>query len=192
MQQEKTALESGPGSTSFAGLLACLTAARPQKATDWLSDSSNSLDSIKDDVVKLSYERALETHARYKPAAGEPASRAPRENQAAACASVSGVSASDPGILAGREANSNGKRKCASVTVRMSEREAAQLQQRAAEAGMTVSAYLRSCTFEVEALRAQVKQALTALRAAQTAPSAPSITLLARRSWLHLFRRPVS
>jgi len=32
------------------------------------------------------------------------------------------------------------------------------------EAGLTVSAYLRSCTFEAEALRAQVKEALAELR----------------------------
>jgi hypothetical protein len=59
-----------------------------------------------------------------------------------------------------------GKHKSASVTVRLSEEENAQLRERAAEAGLTISAYLRSCTLEAETLRAQVKQALTALRAA--------------------------
>jgi hypothetical protein len=48
----------------------------------------------------------------------------------------------------------------------MSQAECAQLRQRAAEAGMTISAYLRSCTFEAEALRGQVKEALAQLRAA--------------------------
>jgi predicted DNA binding CopG/RHH family protein len=52
----------------------------------------------------------------------------------------------------------------ASVTIRLSAAECAQLKQRAAEAGLTLSAYVRSCTFEAEALRAQVKQALGELR----------------------------
>ena len=52
----------------------------------------------------------------------------------------------------------------ASVTIRLSKAECARLHQRAAEAGVTVSAYLRSCTFEAEALRAQVKAALAELR----------------------------
>ena len=46
----------------------------------------------------------------------------------------------------------------------MSEEESKILRQRAAEVELTVSAYLRSCTFEVESLRAQVKDALTAMR----------------------------
>jgi hypothetical protein len=56
------------------------------------------------------------------------------------------------------------KLKSASVTIRLSESESAQLRTRAAESGLTVSAYLRSCTFEAEALRAQVKEALAQLR----------------------------
>ena len=40
------------------------------------------------------------------------------------------------------------------------------MRERAAEAGLTVSAYLRSCVFEVEDLRAQVKQALAEMRSA--------------------------
>jgi predicted DNA binding CopG/RHH family protein len=51
-----------------------------------------------------------------------------------------------------------------SVTIRLSAAECAQLKQRAAEARLTLSAYVRSCTFEAEALRAQVKQALKELR----------------------------
>ncbi len=55
-------------------------------------------------------------------------------------------------------------RKTASITIRLSNAECAQLHQRAAEAGLTISAYLRSCICEVEALRAQVKEALAQLR----------------------------
>src|ERR1700677_3463737 len=46
----------------------------------------------------------------------------------------------------------------------LSRAECARLHQRAAEAGLTVSAYLRSCMVEAEALRAQVKQALAELK----------------------------
>jgi hypothetical protein len=55
-------------------------------------------------------------------------------------------------------------KRSASVTLRLSRAECMQLKQRAAEAGLTVSAYIRSCTFEAEALRAQVKQAVQQLR----------------------------
>ncbi|MGB6194484.1 MAG: hypothetical protein WBF42_18610, partial [Terracidiphilus sp.] len=58
------------------------------------------------------------------------------------------------------------KRRTSSVTMRMTEEECSQLHHRAAEAGLTVSAYLRSCAFEVETLRAQVKEALAHLNAA--------------------------
>jgi hypothetical protein len=50
------------------------------------------------------------------------------------------------------------------VTIRMSPAECAQLRERAAEAGLTMSAYIRSCVLEAEALRTQVKQALQELR----------------------------
>jgi predicted DNA binding CopG/RHH family protein len=52
-----------------------------------------------------------------------------------------------------------------SITIRMSSEENLQLRKRAAEAGLTVSAYLRSCTFEAESLRALVKDTLAQLRA---------------------------
>jgi predicted DNA binding CopG/RHH family protein len=55
--------------------------------------------------------------------------------------------------------------KRASITIRVSAAECAQLRARAAESGLTLSAYLRSCTLEAESLRAQVKSALAQLRA---------------------------
>jgi hypothetical protein len=60
----------------------------------------------------------------------------------------------------------NGSLKDASITIRMSKAECAQLHRRAAEAGLTVSAYLRSCTFEAESLRAMVKDTMAQLRSA--------------------------
>jgi hypothetical protein len=56
--------------------------------------------------------------------------------------------------------------KSSSVTIRLSAEECAQLHRRAAEAGLTISAYLRSCTFEAESLRALVKDTMAQLRAA--------------------------
>ncbi|MFZ1085349.1 MAG: hypothetical protein WAN35_10320 [Terracidiphilus sp.] len=70
--------------------------------------------------------------------------------------------------------------KDASITIRMSKAECEQLHRRAAEAGLTVSAYLRSCTFEAESLRAMVKETMAQLRSA----SAQLNPAPARGSWL--------
>jgi hypothetical protein len=91
--------------------------------------------------------------------------------------------------------------KRASITIRLSRSESAQLHQRAAEAGLTVSAYLRSCTFEVESLRAQVKETLAQLRSATANPPPAQPTQTAAkpqpffarmwlRLWLYAARRP--
>jgi hypothetical protein len=76
--------------------------------------------------------------------------------------------------------------KCASVTVRLSQAECAQLRKRAAEAGLTVSAYLRSCTFEAESLRAMVKDTLARLRSGASAEehSSSAPTRRSLFSWL--------
>lgn len=73
-------------------------------------------------------------------------------------------------------------RKCASITIRLSKAEGEQLRRRAAEAGLTVSAYLRSCTFEAEALRAQVKEVLAELRKTSTTEKQSARTVI-RGSW---------
>jgi hypothetical protein len=52
------------------------------------------------------------------------------------------------------------------VSLRLSDVEIDRLRQRAAESGISVSAYMRSCVLEAEHLRAQVKQALAEMRAA--------------------------
>jgi len=83
--------------------------------------------------------------------------------------------------------------KSASITIRLSQAECVQLRRRAAEAGLTVSAYLRSCTFETEALRALVKDTLAKMRTdglrtdgAMDAPSAPQRR---RHRWRELLAR---
>jgi hypothetical protein len=65
--------------------------------------------------------------------------------------------------------------KRSSITIRLNNAECEQLHKRAAEAGLTVSAYVRSCTFEAESLRALVKDTLAQLQAAQsTGKAAPT------------------
>ena len=74
--------------------------------------------------------------------------------------------------------------KCASITIRLSQVECAQLRTRAAEAGLSISAYLRSCTFEAEALRAEVKETLAQLRTSEI-QAKPLDAAPAKRSWFH-------
>lgn len=137
------------GATSFAGLLA---ATRDPAWND---------DGLAADVATISYEQALRKQTR--PRVGSCASDADPE-QPVAHSSEHGEEAREP-------APSSRPLKSASITIRLSEPECAQVRQRAAEAGLTVSAYLRSCTLEVESLRAQVKQTVAQLR--NSASAAP-------------------
>ncbi len=59
------------------------------------------------------------------------------------------------------------------VSVRLSEQESELLRLRAAESGLSVSAYMRSCVLEADHLRSQVKQALAQMRS-RTAPPEPA------------------
>lgn len=61
------------------------------------------------------------------------------------------------------------------VSIRLNAIESEQLRQRAAESGISVSAYMRSCVLEAEHLRAQVKHALAELRASHTLTVAPRL-----------------
>jgi hypothetical protein len=70
----------------------------------------------------------------------------------------------------------------------MSKEECAQLHRRAAEAGLTVSAYLRSCTFEAETLRAMVKDTMAQLKSATSAEKQAN-PAQARPSWLQRLKR---
>jgi predicted DNA binding CopG/RHH family protein len=183
---QQTATHSQPPSAAdFAGLLAALTGSKPKQETPWNNAE------LADDVATLTYENALRAHSRYKPA--EPADwgavapyelpealETPVDDEPAAVTSQQPQTAavSRAGNTASRElvtpfvskqvdsALLDRDRKCASITIRMSKAECVQLRQRAAEAGMSISAYLRSCTFEAESLRAQVKEALAELKCA--------------------------
>ena len=148
-----------------------------------------------EDVASLSYERALRAHARYRPAnrdsdrgdgspmpAGDSGSGARLDASietgaagaldAAGAIDVSGAfdaAGAAVAVDAAPELQTGTAResdlRSASVTIRLSRAECARLHQRAEEAGLTVSAYLRSSAVEAEVLRAQVKQALAELKA---------------------------
>jgi len=185
MQQS---VESSPSlsPSSFANLLAALAA--PEAAAT-IRDPAWNDDALEDDVASLSYERALRTHARYRPGDSsdcsltQPANATPVDSDEAAApparlstAPAESWTASNPAASLDRNLKS------ASITIRMSTSECEQLRKRAAEAGLTVAAYLRSCTFEAESLRALVKETLAQLRPeAQKKRLAASARL--RRSW---------
>lgn len=175
--------QPSPASANFAGMMAALTSPSREEsnpATGW-----NESD-LGDDVVTLSYERALNAHARYRQPGGNgwPA-RAPERAKASetheAPVALFDESSNEQASDAPQAANDRDLRS-ASVTIRLSKAECARLHQRAAEAGVTISAYLRSCTFEADALRAQVKAALAELKAAASKEK-PVAAAKARWSW---------
>ena len=179
MQPQLTNRELSP--ESFAGLLSALTASKAQPSPPMSPESWT--DNLKDDVATLSYDQAL-NNARYR-GSESPAS----DEQTVRHHASSGEDESfRPDSLSPMQPNESHRRqskKTASVTIRLSEKELAQLQQRALEANLSVSAYLRSCTFEVETLRSQVKQALTELR---HQPATAQQHEPVGRRWLRLLR----
>lgn len=154
----------------FASILAAFAAPARKSQSDW--DDAG----LADDVATLSYEQALRNHARYRPAGDLPPEQDAEEERhqqkklpskpivAAELLSSQHANLAEVSAAGGRPAALDEARKVSSITVRLSKAECAQLHQRAAEAGLTISAYLRFCTCEVETLRAQVKEALAQLR----------------------------
>jgi hypothetical protein len=166
--EQIAAPESFSAASSFAGLMASF--ATPQKPSEPLWSD----DQLADDVATFSYEQALRARARYRsqfppPPLDSAGSFEPASTQLAAAAENP-----LPETSRGESVPRNRTLKRASITIRLSEAESAQLHRRAAEAGLTVSAYLRSCTLEVESLRAQVKETLAQLRNATSSPPLPS------------------
>ena len=144
-----------PGPASFAGLLAALTSSA--KPAVWDNDG------LADDVATLSYERALQAHSRYKPPDLDEQAFLQRQEEESVRSSDS-VPAEAPLAVPEVSSAAEPNLKNASVTIRLSKAECVQLRQRAAEAGLTVSAYMRSCAFETETLRALVKDTLAQMR----------------------------
>jgi hypothetical protein len=143
------------------------------------------LDGLEDDVATLSYEQALKTHVRYRPAP----ELDPHSNSLAIAAqsTLREEPQAHPGNFAPAQPV-QATLKSASVTVRLTAEEDNRLRARAAEASLTVSAYVRSCAFEVESLRAQVKEAVAQMRAVEERTAGPR-RLWLRRMFLRLYRR---
>lgn len=205
MQQPDPAREPSPNPPSFAGLLAALAAPAGKKPDLWNDDD------LADDVATLSYEHALHTHARYHAASASPTDQSltglstpqlePEETSAPAHFPIDRPTPGEEDFSAVPQAVSQPRAnmrpqaphfslardlKSSSITIRLSEAECAQLRQRAAEAGLTVSAYLRSCTFEAERLRALVRDTMAQLRAATSTAAQPAAPRGSRlpKSWL--------
>ncbi|MDR3751116.1 MAG: hypothetical protein P4K94_06475 [Terracidiphilus sp.] len=179
--------------TTFAGMLASLATPAPKRAPAWNDDD------LADDVATLSYERALRTHSRYRSSELNDRSLTqipdpePMHFQAAyadatpsaaptATRQTASTMKAEPAVARESSTALDRNLKRSSITIRLSTTECEQLHKRAAEAGLSVSAYLRSCTFEAESLRALVKDTLAQLQAAQTTEKQkPSPQ--ARHSW---------
>jgi hypothetical protein len=158
-----------PGSaSSFAKLFAGLTRSKGENAAassdSWIDDA------LTEDVATISYEQALRAHARYRHT--EPLPSAPPETTDPTVPKPPQSVRITEWAPNDTSAALAASRKLSSITIRMSRAECDQLRQRAAAAGLTVSAYLRSCIFEVEALRAQVKDALSGLHSEPAQPHA--------------------
>jgi hypothetical protein len=191
---ETLAAAPAPGVASFASFLAGLAAPETTGSDDW------NVDDLAEDVATISYEQALRSLSSH-PAGDGPAlstgvksTKLPAEDAGVAAAAAKGRDWPASGPRTGAPADN---RKSASITIRLSQAESAQLHERAAAAGMTISAYLRSCTFEMEAMRAQVKEALAQFNSATVAPveatKAPEKPAVAFQTWRSRFfpRRPV-
>jgi predicted DNA binding CopG/RHH family protein len=177
------------GRSGFAGLLASL-AAPPKEdsapAATWRDDE------LGDDVLTLSYERALRNHARYRPSDDRdlrlPVAADDNVDGAERAAPVAIKNATDITARSNtaQQTASGRNLRTSSVTIRLSEAECSRVHQRAAEAGLTVSAYLRSCVLEADALRAQVKEALAEMK---TAVGTECAVEPAQRPWLGWVKR---
>ena len=184
--QQPTASAQAPISPNFASLLAALaTAAQPSSGEPGDGSMSQGRtsepawddDGLEDDVATLSYDRALRANARYRSTPTDESLTQAADPQPIHFEKISPAAppplrathpAANPEPEAARFRSTACERtlKDASITIRMSKAESEQLRRRAAEAGLTVSAYLRSCTFEAESLRAMVKDTLSQLRSA--------------------------
>jgi predicted DNA binding CopG/RHH family protein len=214
--QQLAATLPPPDSASFAGLLASF-AAPAQKRTPL-----QGLDDLEDDVATLSYERALRVHARYRtpalpdPSVPSPASENlrifevvpenvepivpivfPELEPAQAAASMQEESSVEPELSSQEPTAYQRNLKSTSITIRLTTVECERLRLRASEAGLTVSAYLRSCTFEAESLRAMVKDALSKLKPEPSKDCEPAENQARRFGWnwflrLWTHRRPRS
>ena len=167
------------GSDNFAAFLARLAA-----LPDWDADLPDQpaphepADAGKEEIALLSYEHAL----RGKSLMGSAAETALGSAQSSlAYSSVSTVAK----IAEPRRCRAN---------IRLTTAEDEILRMRAAESGLAISAYIRSCVFEVESLRTQVKQMMAEIRAVAPTPShsitEPHLPMLAAQPVPHVLAAP--
>jgi hypothetical protein len=189
------ALEEDVATISYEQALRTHTRTRPPFVRD-LPDSTESLPSVSD--PGLPYD-VLSPNTRKPPESVSPAEGGIGAWSSDTEACLPGTAA-EPGFAVPIDPRVE-NRKSASITIRLSKPECSQLHQRAAAAGLSVSAYLRSCIFEAESLRAQVKETLAQLRSAtpvggpKTAPTVPKSVstaapsarslLFPRWNWVH-------
>jgi predicted DNA binding CopG/RHH family protein len=174
MQPEPNA-PSSSYEDSFAGLLAAFAA--PAKKTPPETDVYGA----DDDVVSLSYEQALRSRTSFRTELQtiepvRPPDGATPRISSRNLSDHSDSTADSRAISGAARASVPPATRSSSVTIRLSASESERLHLRAAEAGLTVSAYLRSCAFEVESLRSEVKSTLATLRS----KSAPDQTTLGK------------
>ena len=208
LQTMQQSASTEPSST-FAGILAAL-AVPTQKRRPAL-DTARDTGGLEDDVATLSYERALRAHSRFRtpdptdrsltqpspparlriqeafPSNPEPANTDPANAKEAAPAANAFLRDETLEVVTPDSTAHHRNLKSARITMWLSPAESLQLRTRAAEAGLTVSAYLRSCTVEAESLRAQVKDTLAQMRA--EAPTEDPVMSTPPRGrwfgWLH-------
>lgn len=144
-------------------MLASLTGSASKPRPTW--DES----ALADDVAIISYEQALRSQRRVPPSAALPE-----------CETQPIAAAPPPQLLPIVAAK---LRKTSSITLRLTQAEQVQLHERAAAAKLSVSAYLRSCIFEAESLRAQVKEALSEMKAASASDPQVSRGLQSAHNW---------
>ena len=187
--------------SSFAGLLATFAASTRGRSDPWKDDN------LADDIATLSYERALQKHGRYQPAHSDELSLETSDKRIASPIDEGVLDPASPTASSGtpkdrplNEENDRARnrcgfatkdRKCSSITIRLSKADCDQLRRRAAESGLTVSAYLRSCTIEADLLRSQVKEALAQLQASAV-QSHRDQEQVVRRGWMPDLRRFLS
>lgn len=157
---------------NFAAFLARLAA-----LPDWNADSPNEpvqpepadlneADLTEDDLISLSYESVLRAPARAEhPVKTSSLSRT--EKPAITTRFVSALKTAEP-------------RRCR-ATIRFTVTENELLHTRAAESGLAVSAYVRACVLEVEALRAQVNQMMAASESRSHSSFEPQAPILPAR-----------
>ena len=204
--------QSDSQSDSFAAFLARLA-----ELPDWGADLNSAMDSVgkisqsglpvqsssadagEDDLSSLSYEHALRAPSRLQSSPTQRAQNKPSSKRAAkaelatrpspstklaTATAVTSAIAVKPAPAALEIAEPRPTR----TTIRFTAGENKLLRKRALENGLAVSAYVRSCVFEVEALRDQVRQLMTELQTVAasgpahrpvysvTEPQAPALT----------------